>query len=107
MDNPMDTIRPHCDKCGFTGESVPVAKAREYLGCECPKCGHVMVTEEDCTKLEAVLAAKNAFEETLIAMGLACRPGEEPEGAETLVVTIEACTAPGSDVRVTLDPRKA
>lgn len=51
----MDSITPLCDSCGYRAEaSDSLDEISSMVGMTCPKCGAVMITQEDVDKIKAL-----------------------------------------------------
>jgi predicted RNA-binding Zn-ribbon protein involved in translation (DUF1610 family) len=51
----VGSITPLCDSCGYKAKPLgSLRKASDLLGMTCPKCGAVMITQEDVDKIKAL-----------------------------------------------------
>lgn len=65
----MDSITPLCDSCGYRAEaSDSLDEISSMVGMTCPKCGAVMITQEDVDKIKALskLTGKKIVSESVL-----------------------------------------
>lgn len=65
----MGSITPLCDSCGYKAEALDsLDEIYSLVGMTCPKCGAVMITQEDVDKIRALskLVGKKIVSESAI-----------------------------------------
>ena len=69
----MTEFSVNCDDCGYKEAAQP-EQLRDYLDKPCPKCGAIMITEDDVKRMDALIEVINTVNNIV---------GDVPESDDT------------------------